>query len=147
MAQTGTRKKNQGNIYTILGLAAGAAIGAGVALVFSPEKGEENRRRLQGLVQARVQDTQSRVQSRAEELQGKAQQAASQGAEWATHRVTDAKGKVQEVASSAASTAQSVINKDNSDAPAQTQAVATETPEVVIEVVPEDATTQTTVES
>lgn len=147
MAQASTRKKNQGNIYTILGLAAGAAIGAGVALVFSPERGEENRRRLQGWAQARVQDTQSRVQSRAEQLQGKAQQAASQGADWATNRVTDAKSKVQEVATSAASTAQGVNNKDSGDSPEQTQAVTTETPEVVVRVVPEDDATKATAES
>jgi len=138
MAQVRTRKKNQGNVYTILGLAAGAAIGAGVALVYSPSRGEENRKRLQEWVQSRAGEAQVQVQSRTQELQNKAQQAASQGSDWATNRVTDAKSKVQEVASNTESTAQSVINKDAENPPAQVQEGTAEAPEEAVRFVPND---------
>jgi gas vesicle protein len=135
-----TRKRSQGNLYTILGLAAGAAIGAGVALVYSPARGEENRKRLQEWAQSRAQDAQGQVQSRTQELQNKAQQAASQSSEWAAHRVTEAKDKVQDVATSAASTAQSIVRKDEGSITAQATESSVAAPEEVVVVVPEDVT-------
>ncbi len=135
MAQVRTQKKNQRNVYTILGMAAGAAIGAGVAFVYSPGTGDQNRARLQQWIQSRMGEAQGQVQAKAGELQNKAQQAASQGADWATARVTDVRDKAQDVAKSAAETAQGVINKD-SDTGAQD--TATGTPETVVVVVPED---------
>lgn len=43
MATSGKRK---GKILVFLGIVAGVVIGAAVALVYSPGKGEENRERL-----------------------------------------------------------------------------------------------------
>jgi gas vesicle protein len=141
MSQIPTQKRNQRNIYTILGMAAGAAIGAGVALVYSPGTGDQNRTRLQQWVQSRIGDAQGQVQGMAGDLQNKAQQAASQGADWATARAADVRDKAQDVAKSAAETAQGVINRDNGTA-SQDATTAAVAPETITVVVPEDQTAE-----
>lgn len=66
-------KQQSGGLFTLLGIAAGAVIGAGVALVYSPDNGEQNRQHLRQWTQARVNETQSKAQAKAQELQSKAQ--------------------------------------------------------------------------
>jgi len=63
MARADAEKKG-GSFLTLLGIAAGAAIGAGVALVYAPGKGEENRKHLGEWVQARVEDIQTKIEDR-----------------------------------------------------------------------------------
>jgi len=48
MAKSGTarKKKSGGKALLFFGMLAGAAIGAAVALVYSPSNGEENREQL-----------------------------------------------------------------------------------------------------
>jgi gas vesicle protein len=53
MATTGKRK-SKGKGLVFLGILAGAAIGAAVALVYSPGKGEENRERLMQYISERA---------------------------------------------------------------------------------------------
>lgn len=68
------RKKKQGGaFFTLLGIAAGAAIGAGLGLVYSPDNGDENRKHLLQWTQARVNETQTKAQAKAQELQARGQ--------------------------------------------------------------------------
>ncbi len=48
----GGKRKGKGLVF--LGILAGAAIGAAVALVYSPGKGEENRERLMQYISERA---------------------------------------------------------------------------------------------
>lgn len=64
MASRKKQSQKGGKLITLLGLAAGAAIGAGVALVYSPDKGEDNRKNLRGWAGARVEDLQTKVEDR-----------------------------------------------------------------------------------
>src|SRR5947209_20628282 len=125
MAQRRAQRNNGSSTYAILGMAAGAAIGAGVALVYSPATGEENRRRLlewaqarlsdaQDQIQSRINGVQNQVQSRAGDLQDKAQQVATQSADWATNRATEVRGKAEELTKSATEMAQSVVRQEAS---------------------------------
>lgn len=55
--------KGNGNGMMLLGVLAGAAVGASMGLVFSPAKGEENRQRLSEWAGNRAHDLQDKAQS------------------------------------------------------------------------------------
>lgn len=55
------KRKRGGAVIWLAGALAGAAIGAAVALVYTPGTGEENRQRITKWVDARTGDVQSRV--------------------------------------------------------------------------------------
>ena len=54
--------KKQSNRIMLLGTLAGAAIGAGVALVYAPDKGEDNRKHLLEWANARLGEARVKVQ-------------------------------------------------------------------------------------
>jgi len=54
--------KSSGNGLTLLGVLSGAAIGAAVALVNSPHKGETNRKHLLEWGQARLNQAKDKAQ-------------------------------------------------------------------------------------
>ena len=54
--------KKQSNRIMLLGTLAGAAIGAGVALVYAPDKGEDNRKHLLEWTNARLGEVRVKVQ-------------------------------------------------------------------------------------
>jgi gas vesicle protein len=58
---TPTQRKKQGRGLTFLGLLTGAAIGAAVALIYSPSDGEKNRQQLNRWAGHRLDDLQNRV--------------------------------------------------------------------------------------
>lgn len=57
-------EKKGGGLLTLLGIAAGAALGAGVALIYAPGKGEQNREQLAKWVQAKIEDIQTKIEDR-----------------------------------------------------------------------------------
>jgi len=133
-------------------MAAGAAIGAGVALVYTPGKGEENRRRMLEWVEARLAEAQdqilsrisgvqNQVQDRADDLRSKTQQVASQSADWAANRATEVRGKAEEITRTATETAQPVVKRETSSAPSED--ITAETSDGDIRIVPEDRATET----
>jgi uncharacterized protein YcfJ len=58
-----SRPKSDGNALTIVGAILGAAIGAGVALVYSHDNGEQNRADLNKWAHHRLDDLQHKVES------------------------------------------------------------------------------------
>jgi gas vesicle protein len=52
----------KGRFFTLLGLLAGAAAGAAVALIYSPHNGEKNREQLNQWAHNRLEDAQRRVE-------------------------------------------------------------------------------------
>ena len=58
-----SRPKSDGNALAILGALLGAAIGAGVALVYSRGNGEQNRTDLNKWAHHRLDDLQHKVES------------------------------------------------------------------------------------
>jgi len=52
----------KGRFFTLFGLLAGAAVGAAVALIYSPHKGEQNLRELNQWAHSRLDDVQRRVE-------------------------------------------------------------------------------------
>jgi gas vesicle protein len=50
-----------GRLFTLVGLAAGAAVGAAVALVYSPHNGEKNREQLVQWTGNRLEDAKRKV--------------------------------------------------------------------------------------
>jgi len=63
MASTGkTSRKSGGRSITFLGVLAGAALGAALALVYSPGNGEKNRENLNRWAHSRLDDLQAKVE-------------------------------------------------------------------------------------
>lgn len=89
-------KQQSGGLFTLLGIAAGAVIGAGVALVYSPDNGEQNRQHLRQWTQARVNETQSKAQAKAHELQSKTQAKAQELQSKAQARVEELQTRVED---------------------------------------------------
>lgn len=58
MART---RKSEGRGLTFLGILAGAALGAAVALVYTPARGEENRKRLNEWAGNRLEEAQNKL--------------------------------------------------------------------------------------
>ncbi len=58
-----SRPKSEGNALTLLGAMLGAAIGAGLALVYSRGNGEQNRADLNKWAHQRLDDLQHKVES------------------------------------------------------------------------------------
>jgi gas vesicle protein len=56
------KKTRTGRTFTILGLMAGAAVGAAVALVNSPHDGKKNRKQLNQWAHKRLDDVQRKVE-------------------------------------------------------------------------------------
>lgn len=54
-------RRQQGNGLMLLGMLAGAAIGAAVGLFYTPASGEENRKRIARWVESRGEDVKERV--------------------------------------------------------------------------------------
>lgn len=54
--------KKKSDRMMLLGALAGAAIAAGVALVYAPDKGEDNRKHLLEWTNARLGETREKVQ-------------------------------------------------------------------------------------
>jgi gas vesicle protein len=79
---------------TLMGVLAGAAIGAAVALTRTPGTGEENRRRVAGLAKARAEEARQKAEAQAAELRAKAEA-----------RVETIKDKAQDAVSGAQETA------------------------------------------
>jgi gas vesicle protein len=52
----------KGRFFTLFGLVAGAAVGAAVALVYSPHKGEKNIRELNQWAHNRLEEVQRKVE-------------------------------------------------------------------------------------
>lgn len=63
MANKPARKKG-GRAITFLGLLAGAAIGAAVALIYSPADGTRNRQKLTEWGHARLDDAQRQIEDK-----------------------------------------------------------------------------------
>ena len=59
-----SKKTRTGRAVTMLGLLAGAAVGAAVALVNSPHDGENNRKQLNRWAHKRLDDVQRKVEKR-----------------------------------------------------------------------------------
>ncbi len=74
---------------TLTGMAAGAAIGAALGLIYSPGTGAENRRRIVEWVNSRVAEAGSNLQSQAE-----------RASTWADHRRSAIAQKAQTAATS-----------------------------------------------
>jgi gas vesicle protein len=62
MASTGKASKSGGRILTFVGLLAGAAVGAALALIYSPGNGEKNREDLNRWAHSRLDDLQAKVE-------------------------------------------------------------------------------------
>lgn len=63
MTNNPARKKG-GRAITLLGLLAGAAIGAAVALIYSPAEGERNRQKLNEWAHSRLDDVQRQIEDK-----------------------------------------------------------------------------------
>ena len=57
------KRKANGNGMMLLGMLAGAAVGAAMGLVFAPSDGERNRQHLSEWVASRAQELQDKAQS------------------------------------------------------------------------------------
>jgi gas vesicle protein len=56
-------RKGKSNGLTVLGMVAGAAIGAAVALFYTPDNGEGNRKHMAEWVAKRAEQVQEKAQS------------------------------------------------------------------------------------
>ena len=59
-----TNTTGKGRFFTLFGLLAGAAVGAAVALIYSPHRGEENRAQLNQWAHHRLEDAQNKVEGK-----------------------------------------------------------------------------------
>jgi len=93
-------------IFTLAGVALGAAIGGAVGLVYTPASGEENRRRLREWVNARIEEARgkaetqagqirSRVESQAVAVRSRVETKAEEIREVAQARVEEVRDKAQ----------------------------------------------------
>lgn len=55
------KRKARGRGLTLLGILAGAAIGAAVGLVYTPANGEDNRKRLNEWANNRLEEVQNKL--------------------------------------------------------------------------------------
>jgi gas vesicle protein len=93
-------------LLTLAGMLAGAALGAAVALVYTPHKGEENRKQMADWANARASQAQQRARDTVDRAQQKAQSQVEQAQSWATARVEQARDTAQEAVSKAQETVQ-----------------------------------------
>lgn len=66
---SGRKRNGKGRGLTLLGIAAGAAIGGAVALFYTPAAGEKNRQRLSEWAGQRLDDAQQKAQGALEGVQ------------------------------------------------------------------------------
>lgn len=101
----------KGGPYTLLGMLAGGAIGAGVALVYTPGSGEENRRRIAEWVNARISKVTSRVETQAGEIRSKVETQAEEIRGKVEAQAGEIRGKVEAKAGELRDTAHAQAEK------------------------------------
>jgi len=87
-------KARGGRIITLLGLLAGAAVGAAVALVYTPHNGERNRENLSLWTRNRADDLNRKVNNTVQEVKQQANLKVQDVRQQANLKVQDVKNKV-----------------------------------------------------
>jgi gas vesicle protein len=120
-------RKDKGTGYALLGVLAGAAIGAALGLVYSRGSGEENRKAMLDWGQGRANDLQRKARSELQAVQHKAEDQIGQVRREAEHRLDTVRHtaedrldavrhKVEDTASSVSSAAGSLVDRARGEA-------------------------------